>query len=99
MKCGHRANLIKEMAERLVNEVPDYKKSVISKQYDNVEKIWKPYRKQMISRMEIEQEQLKLKGEQIRRMKIDIDRGVYGDGVEATKKYTQEFNTFHRQVT
>ena len=32
LKCGNRAQLIKEMAEAMVKEAPDYRRSVISKQ-------------------------------------------------------------------
>ena len=74
LKCGNRAQLIKEMAKKLVDERPDYKKSVISKQTG--EKIEKPlYAKKQITRWDMLQHQAKFMSKVIEKKANEIKSG------------------------
>ena len=76
--------MIKDMAEALVKEAPDYRKSVISKQHG--ERIEKPLVPKILGREDLVRMQMTLKAEQIKKRTREISQGEHGDGVEAMKE-------------
>ena len=95
-RVGNRKLLVKQMAEQLCNEAPDYKKSVISKQVDNIEKIQKPLVNRIITRQELIEEQMKLTHQAVTRIKKEIDEGAHGDGVKAANTLKLQVNEIER---